>query len=92
MFEIRSKGIPFLTKSLKYKPVQSQDGFEDTKYLINSEEPLCESLHSRAAVRVQILFYLSTGILLLSVLLFVGAWSRTPGELECAKIVSPYCE
>jgi hypothetical protein len=87
-----SKRTYFLTKGFEYKPVQGHDASEDSDHLIDSEEPLCKTLHSRVAVRVQILFYLLIAMLLLSVLCFVAAWNRTPGELECAKIVSPYCE
>ena len=82
----------FLTKSLEYKAVQGHDASEDLDHSIELEEPLCKTLHFKVAVRVQILFYLSMAMMLLSVLFFVAAWHRTPGELECAKIVSPYCE
>jgi hypothetical protein len=82
----------FLRKSPEYKPVQGHDDSKDLDHSIDLEEPLCKTLHWKVAVRVQILFYLSMAMMLLSVLVFVAAWNRTPGELECAKIISPYCE
>jgi len=87
-----SEQTNFLTKSPKYKSVQGQDTPEDLDHLIDLEEPLCKTLRFKVVVRVQMLFYLSMAMMLLSVLFFVAAWNRTPGELECAKIVSPYCE
>lgn len=38
------------------------------------------------------LFYLSLGIFTLSLTFLVLTWSRQPGEIECAKLLSPYCE
>jgi len=82
----------FLTKSPKYKPIQGYDTSEDLDRSIDLEEPLFKILHFKVVVRVQILFYLLMAIMLLSVLFFVAAWNRTLGELECAKILSPYCK
>lgn len=82
----------FLAKSPEYKPVQGHDASEGLDHSIDLKEPLCKTIHFKIAARVQILFYLSIAMMLLSVLFLVAAWNRTPGELECAKIVSPYCE